>query len=396
MALSANSAGVLTGKFTIPENIRAGSKRVVAVGEGGSRGEAIFVGQGALLTQTWAVRNNVDPLAQTFSIDNPAQIGGIDLWFTAKGTSTVVAQIRETTVGIPNQTILAESRIAPTSILINGTSTRLEFPAPVMLNSGQEYALVVMCDDSVSALAMAELGKWDANANRWVTSQPYQVGVLLSSSNASTWTPHQDRDMTFRLLRNHYTEMERQVPLGSVAVTDTTYLLLMAFAEQPSAQAFASYRLGLPDGTSVTVADNQPVRLPAAITGTVSVTAILKGTADVSPVLYPGSQLVFGKVSAAADYISRAIPAGSNVRVRVIFDALIPAGAAVTVAAAGVDAGDPWQAVSHLVAKPLDNGWREMTHELTGVTETMLRVKLTLSGTTAARPKVRNLRVIVL
>lgn len=52
---------------------------------------------------------------------------------------------------------------------------------------------------------MAELGKYDAVHERWVTSQPYQVGVLLSSSNASTWTPHQDRDLTFRLLGARFT-----------------------------------------------------------------------------------------------------------------------------------------------------------------------------------------------
>ena len=398
MALQANSAGVLSGKFTIPANITAGSKRIVALGEGGSRGEAIFVGQGALLTQTWAVavRNNVDPLAQTFSLDHSLQIGGVDLWFTARGTSPVVVQIRETTAGLPNQTILAEAKILPAAIVLGGASTRIVFPAPVMLNGGQEYALVALCDDAISALSMAELGKWDVTASRWVTSQPYQVGVLLSSSNAKTWTPHQDRDMTFNLLHNHYTETERLIPLGSVAVTNVTDLIVLAYADQPSAQAFAAYRLGLPDGTQLTVADNQSVRLQSAITGTVSVTAVLKGTADVSPVLYPGSQLVSGIVSNTADYISRAIPAGSNARVRVIFDALIPAGAAVTVDAAGVDPGDPWQAVAHLSAKALDNGWREMTHELASISEAMLRVRLSLSGNTAARPRVRNLRVIVL
>ena len=43
MTLNANSAGLLTGKFTIPANVPAGSKRVEFVGAGGSRGEAVFI-----------------------------------------------------------------------------------------------------------------------------------------------------------------------------------------------------------------------------------------------------------------------------------------------------------------------------------------------------------------
>lgn len=60
-----------------------------------------------------------------------------------------------------------------------------------MLQAKREYAVVVLCDDATTALYVAELGKQDPTRG-YVTSQPYQVGVLLSSSNASTWTAHQD------------------------------------------------------------------------------------------------------------------------------------------------------------------------------------------------------------
>lgn len=57
-----------------------------------------------------------------------------------------------------------------------------------------------------TAIKVAELGKYDAVNSRWVTSQSYQVGILLSSSNASTWTLHQNLDLTFRLLAAKFTE----------------------------------------------------------------------------------------------------------------------------------------------------------------------------------------------
>lgn len=415
MTINANSAGVLTGKFTVPEGVPAGNKRVVFLGEGGSRGEAIFSGQGTLLRQTFRQETTTtetrwwsppppppppapawwDPLAQTFTLDQGAQVGGVDLWFTATGTSTVVVQIRETTAGVPNQTVLTEARILPAAINTTGAHTRIAFAAPLALRAGQEYAIVVLCDDAQTALAIAELGKWDSAGARWVTSQPYQVGVLLSSSNASTWTPHQDRDIAFRLLKASYTETEKHIALGQVSVTNATDLLLLAYAEQPSAQATAAYRLTLPDGGQIDVADGQPVRLPAPVTGVVGVSARLKGTADASPTLYPGSQLIAGEIATTADYVTRAIPAGSNARVRVIFDAIIPGGAAVAVSASGIDAGDSWQSVPYQSAAPLDNGWQEISHELLDLDESAIRVRLQLSGSSAARPRVRNLRVIV-
>ncbi len=94
-----------------------------------------------------------------------------------------------------------------------GQWTAIHWPATA-LQANREYALVILCDDAETALAIAELGKFDAARERWVTAQPYQVGVLLSSSNASTWTAHQDADLTFELLAADYTESTRLIELG--------------------------------------------------------------------------------------------------------------------------------------------------------------------------------------
>lgn len=418
MPISANAQGVVTGKFTVPANVPAGNKRVEFIGAGGSYGDAIFSGQGEMIHRTLQQQTTVtevrwwsppppppvpprpairvvDPLAQTFSLQDSCQIGGIDLWFIEKGTSPVVVQLRETTVGFPNQTVLAEVRLPASDIVINGNHTRVQFPAPVAISGGQEYAIVALSDDAITSVGIAELGKWAANAGRWVTSQPYQVGVLLSSSNAVTWTPHQDKDLAFRILRANFTELTKNVALGSVAVANATDLMLLAFAERPSAAADVTYELALPGGETLKVSDGQPVRLAAPITGNVGITAKLSSTSQDAPVLHPGSQLIAGQVSATDDYVTRAIPAGASSRVRVIFDAIIPSGAAVAVSVSGIDGGDTYQAVPYLSAKAIDNGFQEITHELTGVNETSVRIKLVLSGTSVARPRVRNLRVIV-
>jgi hypothetical protein len=403
-ANQSNSGGVVTGTFTIPDKVPAGAKLARFIGSAGSVGEATFTGAGTLITTTYVVSRfaqitkglcRTDPLAQTFSLNENSQITGVDLWFRAKSAGPVIVQIRETTAGVPNQVVVGEIRVSPGGILTSGAATRILFDAPVALTAGQEYALVVLCNDAVTALAIAELGKFDASAAIWVTSQPFQIGVLLSSSNASTWTAHQDRDMTFRLLKASFTQTAKAVPLGTVDVEDATDLMLFAPTERPGAQTTASYEITLPDGSVMTVDSGQPIQLAAAVTGTIAVVARLSGSPSCAPVIYPGSQLIAGQVEASGDYISRAIPAGDDSRVRVIFDAQIPGGAAVDVSVEGIDAEDDWQDLSFVSSQSLDGGWGELVYERTGLSETMLRVKLALSGNTAARPRVRNLRVII-
>lgn len=123
--------------------------------------------------------------------------------------------------------------------------------------------------------------------------------------------------------------------------------------------------------------------------------AVLHGTANFAPVLQPGTQLVAGVVATTGTYQTRAIPAGTSVKVKVIVEAIIPSGATLDVAYKGVDVGDTFSAISLLSNRPVDDGFTEFVFQATPVTETAVQVKLTLGGSTAARPRVRDLRVII-
>lgn len=409
----ANGSGVVTGSFTVPAGIPAGNKEVVFIGAGGSRGTAVFSGQGTLERQTWQRQTTVteirwqsppppplppvvwiDPLAQTFTLDANTQVSGVDLWFTAAPTTDAVVQIRATAVGFPSQDVIAQAQLAPGSISVGGAHTRFEFPAPVHLLAGIEYAVVVLCNDATGAVHVAELGKFDSVNQRWITSQAYNIGVLLSSSNASTWTAHQDRDLTFRLVKADYTETTRTVSLGNVAVTAATDLMLMAFAERPSSDTAVEFLLTLPSAQVIRVNDGQPVQMPTAITGNVGVSAVLSGN-DFSPVLFPGSQLVVGQIAATGDYVSRAVPAGGTSTVKVIYEGIVPSGATIEAFYKGPDLGDTWIPMGAPTTGPADDGYTEFIHTATGVAELTVQIKLVLTGTTGARPYARDLRVIV-
>lgn len=413
--LTADANGIVRGQFTIPQGIPSGNKLIEVFGLGGSYGTANFSGQGTLQRQTWQQQTTItetrwwsppppppviwrgpDPLAQTFTMPGVVQATGVDLWFFERPTTETRVQIRETTVGFPNEIILTEAVLQPSAINIGGNHTRVVFPFPVLLRGNTEYAITVLCNDAVGSLHMAELGKYDVTAQRWITAQPYTVGVMLSSSNAVTWTAHQDRDMTFRLLFANYTQTSRTVNLGTVAVQDATDLLLMAYADRPSSRSLVTYTLVLPDGSRLRVDDGQVVRLPAPITGNVGIEANLFGEVAFSPVFHPGTQLVVGKVAQSADYVSRAVPAGNNVAVKVILDARVPSGASLMASLRGLNDAAAWQPLTLTNTRPVDEGFVEHVFTLTGVTEEAVRVKLNLTGTPAARPEVANLRIIVM
>ncbi len=399
---AANASGLLTGSFLIPQAIPAGAKLVEFLGAGGSYGSATYVGRGQIVTETrrrilTTVVNRWDPLAQTFTLPERRVIGALELWFTAKGGSApVIVQIRETQVGMPTTTVLTEGRLAASSIKTDGNPTRVLLD-PVALDANREYALVVLTDDANHAVAVAELGKFDPRTG-WVTAQPYQIGVLLSSSNGITWTAHQTRDLTFRLLGCRFSQQTKTVSLGQYAVTNLSEVMALAGVERPAAGTDVQFLATDAQGRIYTLSEDQGLALSEKLSGNLTVSARLTGTEVSSPILYPGTQLVFGTLEAAGDYLSRAIPAAATFNVSVTFDALTPGTSSVTVQA---ESGTPGSFTNLALDKGVEvgNGWVERTYKATGLVgvgaDRTTRVKLALAGTPAHRPFVRRLRVIV-
>jgi hypothetical protein len=203
--------------------------------------------------------------------------------------------------------------------------------------------------------------------------------------------------MTFRLLAAQYTQAERTVNLGNCAVVGATDLIVLAPVLQPASGADSVVVLTLPSGDTISASDRQVVRLPSAITGNIGMSVKLRATDNLSASLLPGAQLVQGIVDLNAVYVSRAIDAdATGVTVKIIYDAIIPSGAGVTVEVSGVDVGDTWLSTTQVgVAKPLGDSVYEFQYTRASVMEAKLRVRITLTGTISARPIVSNLRVSV-
>ncbi len=395
--LSANTAGEISGKFTIPANVPSGAKAVAVLGAGGSYGVATFTGRGTIRTEERRVVTTItetrwDPLAQTFTLNEARHIAAVDLWFTVAGADDVIVQVRETDAGFPGRAVLAEKRVKPSEILVNGNHTRVQFDAPVWLDSGREFALVILTDGADATLAVAELGKFDANAQKWITSQAYQVGVLLSSSNASTWTAHQEKDLAFRLMGAKFTNASKVVSLGNVAVSDASDLLAILNIPVPATGTTAELVAPAPDGTSSRLSPGRAVNLPTRITGNMALSLQLTGGSKASPVVYPGMQFIAGDMQESATYISRAFECGTNARVSITLEALTPGSSDVIVEILAADGS--WQNVPLTAGAEVGDNWIERKYVATGFTATTTAVRLTLTGSAQHRPRVRKLRAV--
>ncbi|MFP3015330.1 MAG: hypothetical protein ACEY3B_03345, partial [Wolbachia sp.] len=247
--------------------------------------------------------------------------------------------------------------------------------------------------DPGTAVKIAELGKYDAVNSRWVTSQPYQVGVLLSSSNASTWTPHQNLDLTFRLLAAKFSESSHVIDLGKVTANNVSDLIVLTNVEKVAFDTNVEFILTDEEGRENFLSDNLPLALRERLSGELTVKASLKGGREKSPVLYPGLQLVMGNLSESGDYVTRSITAGANTKITITYDALIP-GTADIKTYVEKNVGE-WQLVNLTSGKPIGENWVERAHVLTNFNGNETRIKLVLSGTVVYRPKVKNLRIVI-
>lgn len=408
---TADANGVLTGSFTIPANMPAGARQVEFRGTA-SVAFATFVGQGTLAVKTLRKVQNVyshtvntttvtttrtissDPLAQTFTVERDVMLAGVDLWFRVRGSTNAQVQIREVENGFPTSVVLAEALVKPSQQVTNGGHTRCLFDFPLPLESGVEYAIVILCNDAQTELAIAEMGKFDSSAQKWVTLQPYVVGVLLSSSNARTWTAHQDRDLAFRLLKASYSAKSASIELGNVSLpAGTTDILLTGAAELPGAACWNDYALVLPSGRgTLSLSDGQSVTLSQAVSGSAKLTARLHGDSEFTPILWPGTQIIAGRLRTSGDYVSRSIVTTGANKAILIYDEWKPSGSNIT-PQIQIDSG-AWQALTLAESVNQGDGVVERRYEKALSGNSQIKIRLALAGSAAARPCIYNVRLM--
>lgn len=417
--------GVIAGTFTIPQNVPAGTKTILAVGAGGTRARAMFTGQGTIEIDVmrrmttidyWSApspappapapvpgqpprvivrrerngNNNAgdksDPQAQNFALTEPRQLVGVNFHVCKIGNPANHLLINQVYVdnGIPTTDVMAEALVPMAGTSVGWRNARYKFP--VLTGDEQSHAFVIKSDDSEHSISIAALGGFDADEQKKITTHPYPVGPRSSSVNAESWTFHQGEAVTFELVAAWFPVATKVVQLGSFNLANCSDLQVRAVIELPSDACSVVFEIERTNGTIYRLLPYQVLQLNEYITEAVQLRAVLNGTDKLSPVLFAPVQLLSGSIKQEGVYVSRAMKLGSAVRLTSYLKMALPSGSAFTVEYDKMDAD--WISVPLASTEVLsDPAWVENKYEKTGITAIEGRLKLKFTGGPAARPR---------
>ncbi|WP_375704867.1 DUF4815 domain-containing protein [Bartonella sp. AA85SXKL] len=393
--LIADSKGTLEGAFTIPQNITAGTKNVVARGKGGTIATGLFTGQGVIdvkvmrRTTTVKIWMQFDPQAQVFTPDETRQITGIDFHLCKIGNENhdLVIDLVTTENGYPTADIQAQSFYSMKGAKLGWAEAR--YDVPLLVPNDRLTAFVIKTDDADHSVSLAKLGDFDAEHQRYVSSHPYVTGPRFSSVNAQSWTAHQDEALAFRVLAARYTQTEKTIDLGTFDLVDCSDLQIRAAIELPSSDCSVIFEIERNNGTIYQLLPFQLLSLTEYISEKIKLRAILKGTEKLSPVLFAPVQLIAGKIHKEATYVTRAFAFGEKARLTSYIKTFLPGGATFTLEMQLDDgAFTPLKLEeTEQLAEPL---WTERKFTSSDKGAKQARLKLTLTGGPAARSMVRD------
>lgn len=213
--IKADGNGVAKGKFTIPTGQPTGTVDVFVKNDAGdgSSANTTFTSAGTtktieqIINTTFYQVKLTDPLAESFQFDGDRLVAGANLYFSEKDTTAtspdVIVQIRSMSDGgTPTQKVMGQAILSASDIKTSSDGTvptSFYFDNPVQLDAGNSYALVVISNSPNYRVYYAKMGDRRLDNNAVLTTNPYE-GVMFSSSNAQSWTIHQDADLKFDMM----------------------------------------------------------------------------------------------------------------------------------------------------------------------------------------------------
>ena len=159
--------------------------------------------------QLIAQRNQRDPLAESFFVDEPTGVflTSCEVFFATvdENDLPVTFQLRTMQNGLPTTKVIpfSEVSLSPSQITISNDGsigTTFNFKSPVYVEGGIEYCMVLLSDSAQYSVFISRVGEIDLVTQTNVSQQPY-LGSLFKSQNGSTWEPSQWEDLKFNLYR---------------------------------------------------------------------------------------------------------------------------------------------------------------------------------------------------
>ena len=323
--VNANELGSFTASFTIPERVPCGTVPVSFTGvnrfDEESSGSSLYSAVGTILTTTvtnttvvtshyevlttvtkqYAAAPTSDPLAQSFILDaiNDRVLIKVGLYFATKSpTRPLILQVRNMVNGYPGELVYAEVAIDPSRINIPTDPnvpvvTNVVLNQPVYCEAGKSYCFAVISDSNAYSMYYAEMGKnLLGYSDEQLVINPYGAGVMFSSSNASTWTAHQDCELKFELYRSRYTG-SGEIIFDEANIEDITGIFLDAAYQDNNNVGLEWFYKYKTHETSTSYSEWLPVdtltfRELKYVTDRVSLKAVIKTDFSTSPYIDAG------------------------------------------------------------------------------------------------------------
>lgn len=313
-----------------------------------------------VITKTRVTVNLYDPLAQSFVFPQDRVVTSFDAYFASKSsTDNIIVQVRGMSEGgFPNQTVYAERILTPAQVNIsaNGsTATKIALDDPLMCKAGQSYCLVFITDSNEYTMWVATLGqnRIDAPAQK-IVSQPYVNGVLFSSSNARTWTVHQESDLKFSVYTAEFQE-NAIIEFNPMADLNSDMLLLMASYLTPNNTGcyWEIKTVSKADAGTVSIdsvpwqplANYMEQTTAGTVVGLVKLRATFKSNRYISPMLTLEDLMFVNFISqTSGDYVSLNIDSTDAPfnTLTLSYDATLPTGTTIT-PKYSLDGGTTWK-----------------------------------------------------
>ena len=320
-SIMAKGDGSAKGTFTIPSNVACGKVEVKVADE---KNDAIasYTAEGInrtvadIIDTTYVTANMTDPLAESFQATMDAHITSVELKFAAKdNTVGCLVQLREmSNTGYPTSTVVGATYLQPSDINVSEDATawtKVSFDDPISITEGQQLAIVIMSQSNNYMLWKATLGKNLWNTNTLLNNNPY-IGVMFTSSNASTWSPDQSSDLAFRVnIAKYNTQPSIAVFEPMTNVSADEFILLATYLTPANTGCTWEYKLTT-DGQTATLDSlpwqpiaNYTLNSASGVITAVQLRATFKANDYVSPLLSI-SDLTFGTFTTAlrGDYVS--------------------------------------------------------------------------------------------
>jgi hypothetical protein len=356
----ANSSGEVKATFTVPANIKTGTREVI-LSNSGNTASTSFTSIGTKETTvntvitTYTTLTAIDPLAQTFQFDKDTMLTSVGVYFAAKdATNNVKVQIRNVVNGYPGNVIYGEQLLTPSQINVSNDShleTKISFDDPIVCVANTQYAMVFLSDSAVHSMYICNLGQKDILSGGIVAREPYLPGLLFSSSNGIAWTAHQSMNMKFNIYKAQF-NLNSTIDFSTQTSMNADRLLLLADVVVPTGCA-VTWQVSLDSGSY------QPITpyldLDALkVASTVKLRLLMTATGDLSPMVAMDSLILTGWTTATSgSYIGRNVElTQSYTDVKQIYDAHIPSGCAVT-AQFSYDGGTTWLTPTQTSATPM-------------------------------------------